>query len=73
VTQSQPSSSVTSSGDLSTKLQTIQNTLPTWFMQHPDQKSTVDGLIQQLNSYMQTGDQTNANKTADQILGIIGH
>jgi hypothetical protein len=57
---------------LQEKIALIQAKVSAWVQAHPDQQSTMTTLLQQLTQYVQTGDMTNANKTANTILQKIG-
>ncbi len=65
------SASAPVSVNLFSKVQKIQNNLPNWLSQHPDQQSTIESLVPKLDSYMKAGNATEAGKIADEILSII--
>ncbi len=62
---------INSDNDLFSKVQKIQVNLPDWLSQHPDQQPNIQPLMQKLDEYMKTGNATEAEKTADEILNII--
>jgi hypothetical protein len=57
--------------DLLSKIQRIQNNLPNWLSQHHNQQSTIQSLVPKLNGYMKAGNLAEAERIADEILGII--
>jgi hypothetical protein len=65
----QPSAS---SGDLSSEVQRIQLNLVDWLNKHPDQRLTMQSLIPKLDAFLKAGNEKEAKKIADQILGLIG-
>ncbi|MDO8407737.1 MAG: hypothetical protein Q7S95_00670 [bacterium] len=63
----------TSSGSiLSDKIHKIQDNASAWAEAHPDQKAALYAQSKLLDQYIQANDLTNANKTADAILKVIG-
>ena len=62
---------ITSSKEFSSKIQQIQNRLPNWLSQHPDQRSAIRSLMPTLDAHMRSDNVAEANKVADKILSII--
>ena len=67
-----PASPKPLSSVLSSKIRKIQDNLPNWFSQHPDRRSAVQTLLPKLDGHIKAGNAKEAEKAADEILGIMG-
>ncbi|MDO8517927.1 MAG: hypothetical protein Q7S26_01370 [bacterium] len=65
---------VSASSDTSpaSKIKKVMADLPAWIQAHPDRKSEASALLEKLEGYIKADDLTNASKTADDILSLIG-
>ncbi|MEO8395170.1 MAG: hypothetical protein ABI700_19390 [Chloroflexota bacterium] len=60
------------SGSLPDKIHQIQASLPAWIQAHPDQQTTVEPLLRQLDQAVKNGNLQDAQAVADAILSLIG-
>jgi hypothetical protein len=63
-----------SANDLPSKMQKIQQNLPIWLSQHPDQQDSIRSLMQKIDGHLRASASniSEAEKIADKILGIVG-
>ena len=68
----QPPFASRSSDGLADEIRKIQSAAPPWMMMHPDGQSEAGSLLQKLDASLKANNVTEARRTADAILNLIG-